>query len=125
MAAGRPAKYPILVLQADDIHIADIQEVSRAHIREQILLFDFEANDIGVCIALFDVVHGHRKALARAVLGSHREQEIGRKCRDAALTGRIIAEKRDLSNLGALNHRAFLAFCERSLIVHAFRTMPV
>src|SRR5579871_2323918 len=105
MAAGRPAKYSILVLQTDNINIADIQEVSRAQIRRQILLFNFKANYVGVGIALSEVVYRDRETLARRVFSGHGLEQVGRKCRDAALTGQIVAQKCNLTDLRALNHR--------------------
>ena len=106
MAAGRPAKYSILVLQANNINVADIQEVRRTQIRRQILLFYLETNDVGVCIRLSEVIDSNRETLAHRVFGGHCLEQVRRKCRDAALTGQMSAQKRDLSDLGALNHRA-------------------
>ncbi len=38
MTARRPAENAELVLQAHDVHVADVQEIRRAQIRRQILL---------------------------------------------------------------------------------------
>ena len=69
MTAGGPAENAELVLQADDVHIADIQKVRRPQIGGQVLLFDLEANHIGVLIASLNVVDGDGEALALRVRG--------------------------------------------------------
>ena len=44
MAAGRPAENPELMLQADDVHVADVEEIRRALVGRPVLLLDFEAD---------------------------------------------------------------------------------
>ena len=64
VAAGRPAENAELVLQADDVHVADIEEVRGAQIGRQVLLLNFEANHLRVFVAARDVVDRHGEALA-------------------------------------------------------------
>ena len=64
MAAGRPAENAELVLQADDVHVADVEEVRGAQIRRQVLLLDLEANHLRVLVAALNVVDRHAQALA-------------------------------------------------------------
>ena len=51
VAAGRAAEDSELVLQADHIDIADIEEVRGAQIGGKILFFNFEANYIRILVA--------------------------------------------------------------------------
>ena len=64
MAAGRSAENAELVLQADDIHIADVQEVRGPQVGRQVLLFDLEANYFRIFIAVLDVIDRHAETLA-------------------------------------------------------------
>ena len=104
VAAGRPAVDPELVLHADDVHVADVQEVRRALVRGQILLLDLEANDVRIFVAARDVVHRHGEALALRVLRGHGGQQVGRERGDAAFARQVIAEKRDLSDFRTCFH---------------------
>ena len=85
MAAGGPAVNPKLVLNADDVHVADVDEVRRALVGREILLFYFETHDAGILVPLLDVIDRHRKALALGVLRRHRGEQVGREGGDAAL----------------------------------------
>jgi hypothetical protein len=44
VAAGWPAENAELVLQADNVHVADVEEVRSTQIRRQILLLNLEVN---------------------------------------------------------------------------------
>ena len=85
MAAGGPAVNPKLVLNADDVHVADVDEVRRTLVGREILLFYFETHHAGILVPLLDIINRHRKALALGVLGCHRGQKVGRERRDATL----------------------------------------
>ena len=67
MAAGGPAVNPKLVLNANDVHVADVDEVRRALVGRKILLFDFETDYAGILVAFLDVIDRHREALALGV----------------------------------------------------------
>src|ERR1051325_6778710 len=104
MAACWAAKDSEFVLQAHNIDIADIEEVRGAQIGRKILFFNLEANDIRVIIALFDVVHRDRKALAGRVFVSHRGKQVGSKCCDAALTRQIVPDESNPSDFRTFDH---------------------
>ena len=70
VAAGGPAEDPELVLHADDVHVADVEEVRRALVGRQILLLDLEANDVRIVVAALDVVDRHRETLALRMLAA-------------------------------------------------------
>jgi len=59
MAAGRPAENAELLLQADDVHVADVEEVRSTLIRRQTLLLNLEANYFRVFVATLNVIHRH------------------------------------------------------------------
>ena len=98
MAPGGPAVNPKLVLNADDVHVADVEEVRRALVGGEILLFYFKTHDAGILVPLLDIIDRHRKALALGVLRRHRGEQVGREGGDAALARQIVAEKGDLAN---------------------------
>ena len=85
MPPGGPAVNPKLVLDADDVHVADIEEVRRAVVGREILLFDFEAHHAGILVAVLDIIDRHRKALALGVLRRHRGKQVGREGGDSTL----------------------------------------
>ncbi len=55
VATGGPTENAELVLQADDVHVADVEEVRCAQIGRQVLLLNLEANYVRVLIARFNV----------------------------------------------------------------------
>jgi hypothetical protein len=57
VTTGGTAENTELVLQANDVHVADVEEVRGTHIGRQVLLLNLEANDLRVLIATFDVVN--------------------------------------------------------------------
>ena len=95
---GGPAVNPKLVLDADDIHIADVEEVRRALVGREILLFYFETHDAGILVPLLDIIDRHSKALALGVLRRHRGEQVGREGGDSTLAREVVAEKGDLAN---------------------------
>ena len=54
VTAGGPAENAELVLQADDIHVADVEEVRGAQIGRQVLLLNLEANHFRVLVAALE-----------------------------------------------------------------------
>ena len=115
MAAGRPAENPELVLQADDVDVADVEEVRRALVGGQVLFLDLEANFRRIFVAALEVVDRHRKALGLGLLGRHRRQQVGGEGGDAAFARQVIAEEGDLPDFGGCVHelRTWSAFAER------------
>ena len=109
MAARRPAKNPELVLHADDVGVAYVEEVRRALVRAKILLLELEANYVRILVAALDVVDRHRETLALRVLRRNGHEEVGGERGDATSSRQVVAEKRDLSNLG----RRFRRFIHR------------
>ena len=79
MAPGGPAVDPKLVLNTDDVHIADIDEVRRALVGREILLFYFEPHHAGILVPLLDIINRHRKALGLGVLRRNRCKQVGRE----------------------------------------------
>jgi hypothetical protein len=60
---------PEFVLQAHDIHVADVEEVCRAHIGSQVLFLNFKTDRFRVIVAAFDVIHRDAEALALRIGG--------------------------------------------------------
>src|SRR4051794_21096735 len=98
MAAHRPTEDSEFVLQADDIDVADVQEVRRAYVRREILILDFEPDHFRVVITAFDVVDRHAQALALWMGRSYGTKQVRSERGDAALARQMVAHKRDLAD---------------------------
>src|SRR5580704_14469380 len=122
VTAGRPAKNAELVLQTDDIHIADIEKVRGAQIRRQVLLVNLEADHFRVVVTTFDVIDGHTEALTLGMRGSDGRKQVGGARGDAASTRQMITDESDLANFVGLLHAAFLCCLAGSKVTRAKRS---
>ena len=103
MTAGRPAENAELVLQADDVHVADVEEVRGAQIGRQVLLLNLEANHLRILVATWmSLTDTARHSLG--VRGGHGGKQVGRERGNAALARQVVADKGDPSNLRAFDH---------------------
>ena len=64
------------------------------------LLRNLEPNFRGIIVSFLPVVHYHYRAFQTWIEGADRIPQVGGECSDTALAGKVIAEKRDLSQLG-------------------------
>ena len=99
MATSRPAENSELVLQADDVGPADVEEIRCPQIGGQVLFLDFEANLRRILVAALKVVDRHRKALGSGGGGSHRRQEVGSEGSDAAFARQAVAQEGDFVDI--------------------------
>ena len=83
------------MLQADVIHVADIEKVRGAQIGRQVLLLNFEANHLRVLVAARYVVHRHGQALALRMRACDGGKQVGRESGNAALAWQVAADKSD------------------------------
>ena len=67
MTAGGPAENAEFVLQADDVHVADVEKVRGTQIGRQVLLLDLEAHYFRIFVATRDVVDRYGEALALGI----------------------------------------------------------
>ena len=74
VAAGGPSENAELVLQTDNVHVADVEEIRGAQIGRQVLFLNLKANHLRVVVAALDVVHRHRETLALGIRGLRRRQ---------------------------------------------------
>jgi hypothetical protein len=74
VSAGRAAIDAELVLEANNIYVADIEEVGGSDIGRQVLFFNFEANYIGIFVATRKIVYRNREALTMRVGTSNRRK---------------------------------------------------
>ena len=100
MAAGGPAENAELVLEADDVHVADVEKVRGALIGRQILLLNLEAHHFRVLVAARNVVDRHCEALALRMRACDGGQQVGCERGNAALTRQVVADKGDLADFG-------------------------
>ena len=115
MAARGSAENAELVLQADDVHVADIEEVGRAQIGRQVLLLDLESNYLRILIAALDVIHRHAETLALRMRGCDGGKQVGREGGNAALARQVVADKGDLADFGSFFHKAFPILSARTM----------
>ena len=64
VATDRAAEYAELMLQANHINIADVEEIRSAQVRGQILFFDLEAHYFGIVVSVLYVVDRGAETLA-------------------------------------------------------------
>ena len=98
MAARPPAEDAVLVLQAHEVDVVDIQEVGGAAIGVDILFRQFKANAGRIGVAGFDVVDGQRDAGGLAVFGGDGLAQIGGEGGDAALARQVVADERNAAD---------------------------
>src|ERR1035437_4254793 len=115
MAAGRPAENPELVLQADHIGTADVEEIRCPQIGGQVLFLDFEANFRRILVTALEVVNRHRKAVGPGLGSDHRRPEVGGEGGDAAFARQVTAKESDLPDLRGCVHKlkAWSTFAEK------------
>ena len=99
VTAGGSAEDAELVLQADDVHVADVEKVRGAEIGRQVLFFNLKTNHFRVFIAAFDVVDRHRETLALRMRGGDGREQVGRERGDAAFARQVVADEGDLATL--------------------------
>src|SRR5260370_16197787 len=107
VTADGPAEDTELVLQADDVHVADVEEVRCAQIRRQVLLFNLEATHFRVVVAAVNIVDRHRETLALGMRAGDGGKQVGRERSDAALTRQVVTGKSNLADFRVFFHRAF------------------
>ena len=107
MTAGGSAEDSEFVLEADDIDVADVEEIRGPQIRKNILFFHFEANHVRVLVAALNIVDRNREALALRVRVCYGCEQVGRKRSDAALTWQVVTDKSNFANRRRFAHEAF------------------
>ena len=98
--AGGPAVDPELVLDAQHVDVSQIQKICRPLVGPDFLPRNFEPNLRGIVVSFLPVIHHHHRAFQPWIEGADRVPQVGSEGRDAALAGKVIAEERDLSQLG-------------------------
>ena len=96
---------PILVLQADDVGVGEVEEIGRAQVRVELLLLDLEPDLGRVFVTLGESLTGTTKQSGPGILGGDRRAQVVGEGRDAALPRQVIADERDLLDLAVPFHR--------------------
>src|SRR5712691_3609377 len=105
VTTGRPTENTEFVLQADDIHIANVEEVRRTQIGRQVLLLNLEANHFRVLVAARNVVDRHGQALALGVRACDGGKQVGRERSNATLAWQVVADESDLTDFRIAFHQ--------------------
>lgn len=98
VAACRASEDPVLVLHAEDVGRAQVQEARGAPVGGVLVLGQLEADARGVGVVPPDVVHRDHEHVAGGQLQREGLAQVGREGGDAALPGRMVAEQRDLAH---------------------------
>ncbi len=104
VAATGAAVDAVLMLEADDIGVAEIDVIGRAAVGIEITFAEFETNFRRVVVALRQIIDRGDKALGLGILLGHGIAEIVGKRGDAALAGKIVAEEGDFFDFGLGTH---------------------
>ena len=104
VAARRAAVNAVLVLEADDVGVAEVEKVGRAAIRVEVLLCELETHLRRVLVALGHVVDRDDAAVDRRILSRDSAAQIGGEGGDAALARQVVADETDFANVGDSRH---------------------
>src|ERR1035438_464955 len=107
VTTGGAAENAELVLQADDVHVVDVEEVRGTQIGRQVLLLNLEANHFRVPVATRNVVDRHGHALTLRMRSRDGRKQVRREGGNAALSGQVIADKSNLVDFRCFFHEAF------------------
>jgi hypothetical protein len=95
VAARRAAEDAVFMLQANEVHVVAVEEISGASIGGGVALRDFEADARRIVVARFGVVDRQREARRVRVGGGDGFTQVGGEGRDAALPRHVIADEGD------------------------------
>ncbi len=83
------------MLQANQIDVAEIQELGGLTIGSQVVLGEFKANARGIIVAFFGIVDGQGKQFGGSVFRVNCVAEVGGERGDPTFTGQIISDDSD------------------------------
>jgi hypothetical protein len=112
VTTSRPAENTELMLQADNVYVADVEEVRGTQIGRQVLLLNLEANDLRGFVAISNVIHRHRETLALGMGSCDGREQVRRERGNATLARQVIANEGDFSNSRAFFHKRFQAWTQ-------------
>src|ERR1035441_4907907 len=106
VASGGSAENSILVLQTHHVDVVEIQERSRIPISLYVSLSQRPSNAIRIVVTLFRVVYRKRQQTSCSILRRDGRAQVGSKCGDAALSGKIVTDRSEehTSELQSLRH---------------------
>ena len=90
-----PPKIPNSCWTETTSTLLEFRKSRGAPVRIQILLLNFEANDVRIPIDALDVIDRDGEARALGMPRCHRSEQVGRKRGNAALTRQVVTEERD------------------------------
>jgi hypothetical protein len=90
--AGLAAEDAELMLQADQVHLIDVQVVRASQVGDGVRFGDLETHDRGVRVYLAGIVHRDDKCLHRGSGARQRVDQVGGEGGNPALTRQVIAD---------------------------------
>src|SRR5258708_7397447 len=121
VTTGRPTEDTEFVLQADDIHVTNVEEVRRTQIARQILFLNLEANHLGVLVPPWNVVNRNGQALALGVRAGDGGKQVGRKRSNATLAWQVVADESDFADFRIAFHEDIPLLSSGPAPVRSFR----
>src|ERR1039457_953029 len=115
VTTGGPSVNAELVLQADDVDVANVEEVGGAQVGRQVLLLNLKANHLGVLVATRNIVDRHGEALALGMRAGNGGQQVGRERSDAAFARQVVADESDFMDFRNGFHEGILLLSGRSI----------
>lgn len=100
MASRLPTKDAVLVLQANDFNVIDVQEVGGAEVFRHLGLFDLKTNGRRIRVMLSAIIHSDHKAVEIREFAGDRLAQIRCECSDSALSRHMIAKQGYTANAG-------------------------
>ncbi len=104
VAADRPAENAVFVLDADDIDVGDIKEISGAKVGGEVLLGDFESHFRRIIVTFGEIVDRGDQTFDIGKFGGDGRPQVAGKSGNAAFARGIIGEEGDFSNGRGLLH---------------------
>src|SRR5882672_5741020 len=104
MAARGSAENAEFMLQANQIHVRNVEEIGRAQIGGQVLLRNLKAYLRGIIVTAREIVDRHDEALHRRKLCCYGTTQVSRERGDAAFPRQVIAEKCNFADFRWLLH---------------------
>jgi len=103
-AAGRTTEDAILMLQTNDVSVAEVQVIGRAPVRIEVVFSELKAHLAGIFVALRQIVDRGDEAFRFGKLLGHGLAQIIGESRNTAFPREVIANKGDFLDIGNGRH---------------------
>jgi hypothetical protein len=92
------------VLDAQHVHLVDVQKIGCASIRGEVAFGDFESNARGICVMAAGVVHRDDESVRARQLFDQGVGQVRCERRDSAMARQVIPERRESPDVVRTHH---------------------